>query len=197
MRHLLFKILKCLSQKILKKYRPLVIGITGSVGKTSTKEAIFAVLRGKFKVRENQKNYNNEIGVPLTIIGTETGGQSIFKWLKIFFKAWILIFKKDPNYPEMLVLEMGADKAGDIEYLTKMAPCDIGVVTAVSEVHLEFFGSLEKIIVEKQKIMKRDEMNKLIGKYSKVASPEELIHKYSALRDKIVEKEVHNIMAQN
>ena len=52
MRKLLFKILKSQSKTILKKYRPLVIGITGSVGKTSTKEAIFAVLRGNFNVRE-------------------------------------------------------------------------------------------------------------------------------------------------
>ena len=53
----------------------------------------------------------------------------------------------------MLVLEMGADKIGDIEYLVKFVPCDIGVVTAVGEVHFEFFGSLENIIKEKRKII--------------------------------------------
>ena len=106
MKKILFKILKTLATKILKKYRPLVIGITGSVGKTSTKEAIYALLRGNFMVRRNIKNYNNEIGVPLTIIGSKSGNSNIFKWLGIFFKALKLIIKKDNDYPEMLVLEM-------------------------------------------------------------------------------------------
>ena|SRR3989339_365580 len=153
MKNLLFLILKYQTRLILKKYRPLVIGITGSVGKTSTKEAIFAVLRRKFNVRENHKNYNNEVGLPLTVIGAATGNKSVFKWLNVFINACRLIIKKDSAYPKMLVLEMGADKTGDIEYLTGMAPCDIGVVTAVSKVHLEFFGSLENVIREKQKIV--------------------------------------------
>ncbi len=153
MKKLLFKILKTLAKSVLKKYRPLVIGITGSVGKTSTKEAIYTVLRSNFKARENLKNYNNEVGVPLTILGSETGGRSIFKWFKVFTRGLSLIIKKDPDYPEMLILEMGADKKGDIEYLVKFVPCDIGVVTAVGEVHFEFFGSLENIIAEKRKII--------------------------------------------
>ena len=153
MKNLLFLILKYQTRLVLKKYRPLVIGITGSVGKTSTKEAIFAVLRGKFNVRENHKNYNNEVGLPLTVIGAATGNKSVFKWLNVFINACRLIIKKDSAYPKMLVLEMGADKTGDIEHLTGMAPCDIGVVTAVSKVHLEFFGSLENVIREKQKIV--------------------------------------------
>jgi len=146
--------LKILATKILKKYRPLVIGITGSVGKTSTKEAIYALLRGHFKVRRNIKNYNNEIGVPLTIIGVETGNKNIFKWISIFFKALELIIVKDKEYPEMLVLEMGADKQGDIKYLVTLVPCDISVVTAISRVHYEFFKSLESIIEEKGEIVK-------------------------------------------
>jgi len=155
MKKILFKMLKILATKILKKYRPLVIGITGSVGKTSTKEAIYALLRGHFKVRRNIKNYNNEIGVPLTIIGVETGNKNIFKWISIFFKALELIIVKDKEYPEMLVLEMGADKQGDIKYLVTLVPCDISVVTAISRVHYEFFKSLESIIEEKGEIVKQ------------------------------------------
>lgn len=149
---ILHYILKQLAARVLKKYRPLVIGITGSVGKTSTKEAVFSVLRHNFKVSRNLKNYNNEIGVPLTILGCGSGGHSVFKWLNIIIKGLILIFKKS-EYPEILILEMGADKMGDIEYLVKFAPCDIGVVTSVGEVHLEFFGSVENIIKEKRKII--------------------------------------------
>jgi len=153
MRKLLHFILKILSKKIIKKYRPFVIGITGSVGKTSTKEAVFSVIRKQARVRKNEKNYNNEIGVPLTIIGATAGGKSIIKWFKVFFKALGLIFKEAKDYPEILVLEMGADKIGDIEYLLKFIPCDIGILTAVGPAHLELFDSVENIFAEKSKII--------------------------------------------
>lgn len=149
---ILHYLLKHLAIAVLKKYRPLVIGITGSVGKTSTKEAVFSVLRHHFKVRRSLKNYNNEIGVPLTILGVASGGHSFFKWLDVILQSLFLLWKK-ADYPEILILEMGADKIGDIKYLVKFVPCDIGVVTAVSEVHLEFFGSVGNIIKEKQKII--------------------------------------------
>ncbi|NQU83231.1 MAG: hypothetical protein HQ536_00820, partial [Parcubacteria group bacterium] len=64
MRTTLQKILRRLSSSVLKKYKPEVVGITGSVGKTGAKEAIYAVLSSKYKVRRNSGNYNNEIGVP-------------------------------------------------------------------------------------------------------------------------------------
>lgn len=159
MRLILQYILNILARRVLKKYHPEVIGITGSVGKTSTKEAVFAVLSGQFRVRRNVKNYNNEIGVPLSILGCETGGKSLFKWLGVFFKGWGLIFKRDPNYPEILILEMGADRPGDIRYLTDLAPCKVGVVTAVGPTHVEFFKTVAKVVREKQIIvthLKRD-----------------------------------------
>ncbi|MBT4277882.1 UDP-N-acetylmuramoyl-tripeptide--D-alanyl-D-alanine ligase [Candidatus Falkowbacteria bacterium] len=146
-------ILKILSKAILKKYDPDVIGITGSVGKTSTKEAVKAVLEKHSNVRASIKNYNNEIGVPLTIIGESSPAKSSVGWLKVFLKALKLILIEDKSYPQKLILEMGADKVGDIGYLVKLAPCDIGVVTSVSEVHFEFFKSLKKIEKEKRKII--------------------------------------------
>ncbi|MFH0854181.1 MAG: UDP-N-acetylmuramoyl-tripeptide--D-alanyl-D-alanine ligase [bacterium] len=150
MKKLLQNILKFFSRKILKKYNPDVIGITGSVGKTSAKEAIFATLEEKYKVRKNIKNYNNEIGVPLTIIGIESGGRSFIKWAFVFFKAIKILFIKDKNYPDIIILEMGADRPGDVKYLTNLAPCKIGILTNVSESHIEYFGSVKKIIKEKE-----------------------------------------------
>ncbi|OIP80039.1 MAG: hypothetical protein COT39_00905 [Parcubacteria group bacterium CG08_land_8_20_14_0_20_48_21] len=137
------------AKKILKKYQPVIVGVTGSFGKTSTKDAITLVLRKRYRVRGSQKNYNNEFGVPLTIIGAESGGRSPMRWLGIFLRATALMLRKKRSYPEVLVLEMGADRPGDIGYLVELAPCHIGVVTAVGPVHLEFFGTQEKITKEK------------------------------------------------
>ena len=78
---------------VLKRHKPKIVAITGSVGKTSTKAAVFTVLSSKYYVRENQKNYNNEIGIPLTIIGNESGGKNILKWIWIAIK-WFFVLKK-------------------------------------------------------------------------------------------------------
>lgn len=153
MKKLIQYILKVLAKDIIKKYNPDIIGITGSVGKTSAKEAIKSVLGDYYNVRGNAKNYNNEIGTPLTIIGSDSPGKSILGWLEIFIKALNLLLIKNKNYPDILILEMGADKEGDIQYLVDIAPCDVGIVTDVSESHLEFFGSINKIKKEKRKIV--------------------------------------------
>jgi UDP-N-acetylmuramoyl-tripeptide--D-alanyl-D-alanine ligase len=145
--------LKFLAKAILKKYHSQIIGITGSVGKTSAKEAVFAVLRTKFRVRRSLKNYNNEFGMPLSIIDAESPGKNLFGWLKIFWQAYKLILITDKNFPEILILEMGVDKVGDMDYLNSVASCDIGIVTGIGEAHLENFGSVEKIKDEKGKLI--------------------------------------------
>ncbi|MCG2701260.1 UDP-N-acetylmuramoyl-tripeptide--D-alanyl-D-alanine ligase [Candidatus Parcubacteria bacterium] len=146
--------LKILAKIILAKYKPDVIGITGSVGKTSAKEAIFTVLASKFSARKNIKNYNNEIGAPLTIIGSESPGKSIFGWFFVFLKALKLILIRDKNYPKILVLEMGVDRPMDMDYLNTIAKSKIGVITAIGPVHLEFFNEIENIQKEKGKLIK-------------------------------------------
>ena len=154
MKPLIQKILKIAAKLILKKYRPEIIGITGSAGKTGAREAIYAVLASKFKARRSLKNYNNEIGLPLTVIGAAASAKSIFGWLKIFFLAGRLLLKQDKNYPEILILEMAADKPGDLNYLTDIVQPQIAVITSIGEAHLENFGSLEKIKQEKSVLVK-------------------------------------------
>jgi UDP-N-acetylmuramoyl-tripeptide--D-alanyl-D-alanine ligase len=150
MLYLLRWYLKLLSRLILKKYRPEIIAISGSIGKTSAKEAIFLVLSTRLSVRASLKNYNNELGVPLTIIGAVSPAKSLSGWLKILIKSLKLFVFRDPTYPKILVLEMGIDRPGDMKYLVDLAPPTIGVITAVSYAHLDYFGTLQKIKKEKQ-----------------------------------------------
>ncbi|MFH1536410.1 MAG: UDP-N-acetylmuramoyl-tripeptide--D-alanyl-D-alanine ligase [Patescibacteria group bacterium] len=155
MKKLLEKILYIIAKGILKRQKPKVVGITGTMGKTSTKDAIYCVLSKKYKVRKNIKNYNNEIGVPLTIIGCESGNKNPIKWTYIFIKGILQTFLPW-SYPEILILEMGADKPDDIEYLVELAPCYVGVITAIGEkvpVHVEFFNDISELVKEKIKIV--------------------------------------------
>jgi len=148
----LHKILAYLAKKVIKKYNPLVIGVTGSVGKSSTKEAIYTVLKDKFNVRCSSKNYNNEVGLPLTIFGSLSPNKNIAGWLKIFLKIGkMLLFQV--NYPKILILEMAADHPGDIKYLVNIAPLKIGVITAIGLTHTEFFKNINSVAKEKQNLI--------------------------------------------
>lgn len=146
---LLEKILRLMAKAVLWRYRPTIVGVTGSVGKTSTKEAIFAVLSTKYRVRRNEKNYNNEIGIPLTVMGMETGGKSLFKWALNLLR-WLYMLVLPTKYPEVLILEFGVDRPGDMGYLTSFIRPNVSVVTNISSSHIEFFKTLEGIAKEKK-----------------------------------------------
>ena len=153
---MLQKILAGLARATLQKYKSTIIGVTGSVGKTSTKEAIFAVLKTKYRVRRAEKNYNNEIGFPLAILGIPHCGRNVFKWLFALVRVTLKLsaFVRD-EYPQVLVLEYGVDHPGDMDYLLSIAKPDIAVVTAIGDipVHVEFFESPEELIKEKAKLV--------------------------------------------
>ncbi len=153
MRKIIQYILKIISRLVIKKYKPRIIGITGSVGKTTTKEAIFSVLSKKYRVGKSIKNYNNEIGLPLSILGFESPGKNIFSWLALFGAGLMMIIKTDKFYPEILVLEMGIDRPGDMDYLNSIVKCDMGVVTNIGISHIEYFGTTQKIKKEKAKLI--------------------------------------------
>jgi UDP-N-acetylmuramoyl-tripeptide--D-alanyl-D-alanine ligase len=145
------KLLAFFARKILAKYKPKIIGITGSVGKTSAKEAIFFVVSQTFRARKSEKNYNNEFGLPLTIIGADAPERSLWRWWLVIVKAkllWLLPHR----YPEVLVLEMGIDRPGDMDYLLSIAHPDIVVITSIGISHYEFFHDVETIEQEKGKL---------------------------------------------
>lgn len=153
MQNIIQKFLKFLAKRIIKKYKPEIIGITGSVGKTSTKEAVFAVLKKEFRVRQSIRSYNNRIGLPLTVIGRTAPGRSPIGWCKVLGRGLGLILRRDKNYPQILVLEMAADKPGDLDYLLNIAKPKIGILTAIAPVHLESFKTVERVQKEKRKIL--------------------------------------------
>jgi len=140
---------------ILARYHPKIIAITGSVGKTSTKDAIFTVL-SKFKiVRKSEKSFNSEIGLPLTILGSPNGWDDPFIWLENIIHGFYIILWKQ-SYPEYLVLEVGVGKPGDIKknVIPWLKP-DVVIITRFPDkpVHVEFFGSVDKIIEEKSSLV--------------------------------------------
>lgn len=135
---------------VLKKYNPKIIAVTGSVGKTSTKDAIFSVLSKHFNVRRSEKSFNSEIGVPLTVLGCQNAWSNPIGWLKnIWTGLDLLIFRH--HFPDWLILEVGADHPGDIKSVTKWLKPDITVLTkfAKTPVHIEFFKNRDEIIKEK------------------------------------------------
>jgi UDP-N-acetylmuramoyl-tripeptide--D-alanyl-D-alanine ligase len=143
------------------RYRPTIIAVTGNTGKTTTKEAVAAVLRTAYRVRASTGNLNNELGVPLTIIGDvadeyyRTGGTPWF-WFRTLVRAkWELVAPRS-SYPQVLVLEYGADRPGDIKKLVASFPPDVSVVTAVGQVpvHVEFFASPQALAEEKAHIIR-------------------------------------------
>ncbi len=104
-----------------------VVAITGSAGKTTTRQIIYHALSRRFSVHQSPKSFNNQIGVPLTLLGAGIEDQ-------------------------IVIAELGSNHPGEISYLTRIAEPDIAVVTNVHPAHLEGFGDLQTIIREKLSI---------------------------------------------
>jgi UDP-N-acetylmuramoyl-tripeptide--D-alanyl-D-alanine ligase len=149
------RILALEAQAVLMRYKPHVIAVTGNMGKTSAKEAIYTVLSSARFVRKSEKSFNSEFGVPLTIIGRESGWNDPFKWLSNLLGGAALILSRAP-YPEWLVLEVGADRPGDIKSIARWLAPEIAVITGVPDVpvHVEYFGSADAVAAEKKELAK-------------------------------------------
>lgn len=148
-------IITIIARLILLRHRPKIIAVTGSVGKTSTKDAIYAGLKEKLNIRKNNKSLNSEIGVPLTIIGKESGWSNPLAWAKIILFGIKEIFFNS-KYPKWLVLEVGIDRPGDMKKTAKWLKPDVAVFTTFSKVpvHVEFFDSVEAVWAEKSQLLK-------------------------------------------
>lgn len=138
----------------IARWQPRIIGVTGSVGKSSTKEALSIVLTMKYNVRSNKKSYNSELGLALAILGLDTAWHSIGGWLKNLYEGIKVIFTKNP--PQVLILEMGIDRPQDMDVLLSIVRPHIAVITAIGKipVHVEYFIDPDEIAREKAKILK-------------------------------------------
>lgn len=156
MKKILEYCLQYLAKAMIWRYQPGIIGITGSVGKTSAKEAIKTVLGRYRRVRASAGNFNNEIGLPLAILGHWNKIGGIFFWLKVIIISLFRLVLKT-NYPEILILEYAADRPGDLKYLLNIARPQIGIITAIGEtpVHIEFYADPEAVAREKSKLIEK------------------------------------------
>lgn len=120
--------LQQLARTVRQRWNGRLIGITGSTGKTTTKEMLAAVLETRFRVLKSEGNLNNHLGVPLTLL------------------------RLTPE-TEVAVVEMGMSAAGEIASLASIAAPQTGVVTNVAAVHLEFFDSIDSIALAKRELI--------------------------------------------
>lgn len=153
--------LRALAQATLKTYKPKIIAVTGNIGKTSTKDAIFAAIATTYSARKSYKSFNSEIGVPLTILGEDNQWSNPFGWLALFTRSALRLIVRE-EYPTWLVLEVGADAPGDIENITKWLKPDIAVLTQFGEVpvHIENYKNDRTLVVREKaflpKALKKD-----------------------------------------
>ncbi|MCK5857521.1 MAG: UDP-N-acetylmuramoyl-tripeptide--D-alanyl-D-alanine ligase [Bacteroidales bacterium] len=125
-------VLKCmqnLANHHRKQFNIPVLGITGTNGKTTTKELVKAVLSRKYKTHATVGNFNNHIGVPMTLLSM-------------------------PNDTEFAIIEMGANHIGEIAELCEIAEPDFGIITSIGKAHLEGFGNLQGVITTKNELYK-------------------------------------------
>jgi UDP-N-acetylmuramoyl-tripeptide--D-alanyl-D-alanine ligase len=145
--NIIYRFLKICAQRYIKKHKPKVIGITGSVGKTSGRMIITQVLKQVQKsqrVSTSPKNFNSELGVIFSIFEITEYTPNIKSLVKnILMVLHKLFFSKKPY--DILVLEYGIDAPGDMKYLTSIVTPDYGIFTKLDFVHAEYFDTKEEI----------------------------------------------------
>lgn len=190
MNHLVAHYLAVWARLILVVKRPLVIGVTGSAGKTTTKEAIFHLLKalakeGKLKgeIGASSGNLNSETGLPLAILRFKEAPETRLGWFGLM--VWVpvqALLVLLSSYPRYLVLEYAADKPGDIAYLANLARPSLAVITAIGPAHLELFGTVRQVAKEKLSLVRAMPQGSPVIIHREVVLPRELEKTYRVTR---------------
>lgn len=145
---ILVKLFEDEARRLLRMHQPIVVAVAGSVGKTSTKLAIASVLGEKYSVLAHQSSYNGELSLPLSMFNLRVPQNLLnpLGWLSLVAKVKMMYRK---HYPyEVVVLELGTDRPGDIKHFMRYLSPEIGVITAVTPEHMEGFGTMEAVLDE-------------------------------------------------
>src|SRR3989338_3558890 len=147
-------LLRLVCRAILWRHKPIVVAITGSVGKTTTKDIVAHGLASVGHVGKADKSFNSDFGVPLSIIGAPNPWGSVMGWMSVIYQGIKTIIKS--KYPKILILEVGTRFPGDIPRLAKWLKPHISLITHIPNVpvHIEFFESRQHIVDEKSMLAK-------------------------------------------
>lgn len=173
MKSIILKVLEFQTKRFFKKFKPKLVVVTGSVGKTSTKLYMATVLSRRFRVMVHFGNHNTHVSVPMAVfdIPIPVKLKSIWAWLGVIWQTQRKLHK--PFNYDVIILELGTDHPGEIEHFGKYLKPDIAVVTAVTPEHMEFFKTLDAVAQEELcaanfsnlAIINRDDIDAKYAKY--------------------------------
>jgi UDP-N-acetylmuramoyl-tripeptide--D-alanyl-D-alanine ligase len=173
------KVLEKYTKKYLQKFQPKLVLVTGSVGKTTTKLAIAAVLNEKYRVRVHPGNHNTHLSVPLAILGIDYPDdiRSWREWWRVRKAAKKRLKQKEKDC-DVIVQELGADAPGDVIQFARYLYADVAVVTAVSPEHMEYFKTMDMVAQEELAVsqfsrvtaINHDDVDKQYAQYMRTPS---------------------------
>ncbi len=145
--------LKLLVKIVLWRHKPMIVAITGTTNKTFIKDLILKEIGDEMDVRGNPKSFNNEIGLPLAVLFLPSGCSSFFKWICIIFEGFFVsLFSR--KFPKVLVLEMGVDCKGDMNYLLSMVRPVMAIITNIDRSFPGNNTSIDDVVDEMRQLVK-------------------------------------------
>lgn len=173
MKPFVLKLLELQTKRYLKKHKPKVVAITGSVGKTTTKFFVATVLSQRYRVMAHLGNHNTHVSVPLAVFDIPLPDKikSPIEWLKVLWQTQQKMGQ--PFQYDLIILELGTDHPGEIKHFGKYLNPDIAVITAVTPEHMEFFKTIDAVAEEelaaanfsKLALINRDDIDSVFARY--------------------------------